>query len=1000
MDADKQNTAYIIKNQFMPSQKGSFKKRLITTGAVLSVCIAGFILYVYQLVSQTSRDNIKNIEASQTIKQVLNKISDQLYKTERDVYRLAILPETEYKNSLIISYSELKELSNKLAKIPFIKFHNSLASESLHQKHYHQFHHLSQSLLDSVNELENPIKDFVENAIEVEKRYPGMPILLNELLPRNNQFLEAADLAITETKHSTSDKQSSQRVLELFNQARYLWSQQANWVRLFVSNRYGVFGESKKSMDHSLQNRKLYMNEVKKVIAILVEMDEKGALDLQQSLSIQEMAGIVNEYDTFFIKTRDIYLSEGWRNDLNLLRNNVRPHFIAVGNVLRDFYQVLNSHEQHSIHQSQSVATTISVFVLITGAIIFLTFGAGYFLFEKIIRKPLMDVAQALENEAKGVSSSIAIKNYVVETDTLVKAFDNMKEQVNFRQLRLQSILDNAAEGIITIDEDGNIETFNIAAQHLFGYTSEEVMGKNVSMIIPPEGRDKHDGYLQQLKQGGVSQAIGQIREVYAQTKQGRTFPMSLKLSELNLGGKRYFTAVVENISQRKAMIENLQRLAEHDSLTGLYNRHYFTDELERFVHRHKRGDCNPAALLYIDLDNFKYVNDTMGHLAGDQLIVEAGSLLKSRIRQTDILARLGGDEFAILLYRPKPLRLEEIAETFRKQFTDYVFKFNGQVADICCSIGATMLDDNIDTKEDLLAKADFACHEAKRLGRNRVYIYRPDDDESVSNMSNDIGWIRRIKQALENNRFKLAYQAIHPINQDEEPYNEILIRMLDDDDTIIMPSGFLPAAERFSLMTQIDAWVIEHAMTYMAEQSTTHKPIKLSINLSASSIENEKTLDLIKHNIRKNKLDAQNLVFEVTETIAMGNISKASTMLTQLQKLGCKTALDDFGIGYSSFAYLKDLPVDIVKIDGSFVKGIAANPLHLAMVRSINDIAHAMGKQTIAEFVEDQKILATLKELKVDFAQGYHFGKPKIIEHIGNGTDKTETTLNLKQAP
>ena len=965
----------------MQTEKVSFKKRLLLIGTVLSVFITGFILYVYLLVDQTSRDNIRNIESSQVISQLLARISDQLRQTERDIYELAMLPEEEYQLSVEKNLARLSELKNDLMAVHFDEVPESMHEGEVHREHHQQFVNLGLGLDKAFEKLREPVTRFIDNAMDVNKRFPGMPVLLNELLPRNNQFLEAADLAIIETKQNTSSKRLKNKTLSLFTDARYFWSQQANWVRLFVSNRYGVFGESQKSMEHSLQNRAVYMGEVKKVLAELIELEESGKLDLQQSLSLEEMKTVIDEYEPNFEKAREIYLSKEWRNDLNILRQDVKPGFVRAWNIIRELEEVLNQHNQQSINQSQDAATTVSLFVLLTGVIIFLTFYFGYVLFERIIRKPLIEISMALDAEAKGKPSNIPIRNYVEETNILIHAFGNMKEQVNFRQKRLESILDNAAEGIITIDEHGNIETFNIAAQQLFGYEMSEVLGKNISMLVPSPHRGHHDEYLAHLKNKQSNFAIGELREVYAQSKNGMTFPMSIKVSEMDLGGKHYYTAVVENISQRKAMIENLQRLAEHDSLTGLYNRHFFTEELEKFVLRKRRGDTNHSALLYIDLDNFKYINDTMGHLAGDQLIVEAGSLLKSRTRDTDVLARLGGDEFAILLYRADPLKLEDVAESFRKQFEEYIFKFDGQIVDVGCSIGATVLDESIDSKEQLLAKADFACHEAKRLGRNQIHVYVPEDDAGVSSMSNDIGWTRRIKHALENDRFVLAQQPIYNIGTGENNYYEILIRMLDENDNLIMPSGFLPAAERFSLMTQIDAWVIRHSMKYMETQSQVGNDIRLSINLSASSVEDENILNLIRDSINEFNINPANLIFEVTETIAMGNLQKASSMLRHLQELGCKTALDDFGIGYSSFAYLKDLPVDVVKIDGSFVRDIATDSLHHAMVRSINDIAHEMGKQTVAEFVENQSALAILSNLKVDFGQGYHLGKPEIVD-------------------
>lgn len=257
------------------------------------------------------------------------------------------------------------------------------------------------------------------------------------------------------------------------------------------------------------------------------------------------------------------------------------------------------------------------------------------------------------------------------------------------------------------------------------------------------------------------------------------------------------------------------------------------------------------------------------------------------------------------------------------------------------------------------------------------------DDDIRISNMSNEIGWVQRIKDALENDGFVLAYQPIHNFSTCKNDYFEVLIRMRDVDDELVMPSGFLSSAERFNLMVPIDTWVISHSIKYMSVRASTDDFFKLSINLSASSIEDENIIQLIKNKIEEYNVRPENLVFEVTETIAMSNIQNASRMLKELQDMGCKTALDDFGIGYSSFAYLKDLPIDIVKIDGSFVKDIASNSLHKAMVRSINEIAHEMGKKTIAEFIEDEACMKILSELNVDYGQGYHISRPLLEKDL-----------------
>jgi diguanylate cyclase (GGDEF)-like protein len=394
-------------------------------------------------------------------------------------------------------------------------------------------------------------------------------------------------------------------------------------------------------------------------------------------------------------------------------------------------------------------------------------------------------------------------------------------------------------------------------------------------------------------------------------------------------------------------------------------------------VVRQEQREHVKVALLYIDLDNFKYINDSLGHLAGDQLIVEIASLLRDETRGSDMIGRIGGDEFAVLVYHVEPTMLHPVAERFRRAIAHYTFKYDGKTFDSSCSIGAALFNAEITEKEQILAQADFACHEAKREGRNCVHVYTSDDAKRMSLLSSDMGWTRTIKESLLNDGFLLAYQPIVQFPDQTVTHYEVLVRMLDVAGELIMPAGFLPSAERFGLMTQIDEWVINHALQQLADVHRRDPDIGFSINLSGSSIEDERMLTVIKQALSEYAVPADKVLFEVTESVAMASLSKASAMLNELRQLGCSTALDDFGVGYSSFAYLKELPVDFVKIDGSFIRDLEDNTLNQAFVRSINDIAHEMGKFTIAEFVEDSTTVHLLSAAGVDYGQGFHFGRP-----------------------
>ena len=565
-----------------------------------------------------------------------------------------------------------------------------------------------------------------------------------------------------------------------------------------------------------------------------------------------------------------------------------------------------------------------------------------------------------------------------------------MLKGIRAREQRLRSILDNTAEAIVTFDENYYIETWNTAATNLFGWSEQEVIGQDFMQYITLHTSKnriaKTNHFLQQF--------VGVETEVIGHHKNGTEYPVSLKLSRMAIDDKVKYTALIANISERKALMENLRRLAEHDSLTGLFNRAYFHAELERTVELIHADNSLSLAMLYIDLDNFKYVNDTLGHAAGDKLLIEVSKLLNDRTRRSDLVARLGGDEFVILINDAKNGMVQSIAESFRYTLSDYAFHYEGKTVDIGCSIGVAIIDSTCKSPGEVLSQADLACHLAKRAGRNRVHIFTEQDDGNVRTMSIDMGWSRRIKHAIEHDKYVLALQPIVECATGIVEEFEILVRMLDEDGSIIMPNGFLPTAERFGLSSDIDAWVIHNALIYLARLREQGADVRFAINLSGQSITSKNIMHLIPQLLRETSLDPSALTFEVTETIAIADMHEAVRLLTQLQDLGCVTSLDDFGSGMSSFAYLRELPVNIVKIDGRFVKNIANSTVDQAMVKAMNDIAHALGKKTVAEYVEDEESFTLLSRFGVDYCQGYYLGRPRIIDSNMPALQKTLAEL------
>ncbi|MGD2055285.1 MAG: EAL domain-containing protein [Gammaproteobacteria bacterium] len=425
-------------------------------------------------------------------------------------------------------------------------------------------------------------------------------------------------------------------------------------------------------------------------------------------------------------------------------------------------------------------------------------------------------------------------------------------------------------------------------------------------------------------------------------------------------------------LNQRDKM---LRRLADYDPLTGLPNRRYFTQGLEDVISRVRHGG-RTSALLFIDLDQFKYINDTLGHAAGDRVLVQAACCLSGNLRENDLIARFGGDEFTVVLREINKASAIQLVENLMKIMQDVQYVEDGQSLSVLCSIGVAMIDSGRFTTDELLSQADFACHEAKARGRNRYHFHEVSSREK-HRMTADMGWSQRIKNALKENRLLLHYQPIIDLDSGRPAMYEVLVRMQDKNKEVILPAAFMPAANRFGLMVDIDRAVIHNAMRELARFRKQGHDIRFTINLSGHVFNDTKLVGYVGENLEKNDLDPSMIVLEITEQVAVRKLVQARGLIQDLMALGCRFALDDFGAGFSSFNYLKHLPVDYIKIDGGFIRNMANDPVDQAMVKSMIQIARAVGKQTIAEYVQDGETLNMLHELGVDYAQGFHIGKP-----------------------
>jgi len=433
---------------------------------------------------------------------------------------------------------------------------------------------------------------------------------------------------------------------------------------------------------------------------------------------------------------------------------------------------------------------------------------------------------------------------------------------------------------------------------------------------------------------------------------------------------------LVDELSRSNA---SLQYQARHDDLTGLLNRREFEQRVGDAIRR-AENEGSVHAIAYLDLDLFKVINDTCGHAAGDQLLRTIAGLIRQQVRQSDCLARIGGDEFVLLMERCTVEQAQRITTSIRKALEDLSFPWHDKRFRISASIGLVPIVGCGETVSGILSAADAACFMAKEQGRNRVHTSQRTDAELLGRQ-NEMDWVTRINQALEDDRFELMFQAIEPSIATESAglHFEFLIRLREMDGRLIGPGAFLPAAERYHVITHIDRWVVNAACHWLQTLGARAADVELcAINLSGQSLSNDDFLQFTLRHLRELGTDASRICFEITETTAITNLSEAQRFIAELKSLGCRFALDDFGSGLSSFGYLKALPVDYLKIDGQFVKDIATDPIDRAMVRSMHEIGKLLGKRTIAEFVENDRVRIELAEIGVDYVQGYGIALPK----------------------
>ncbi|GAB1544505.1 hypothetical protein NUACC21_71810 [Scytonema sp. NUACC21] len=611
--------------------------------------------------------------------------------------------------------------------------------------------------------------------------------------------------------------------------------------------------------------------------------------------------------------------------------------------------------------------------------------------------KKLIISFSMVQTKIEGIEHFVYIGRDITERKRLEQ---ELYEEKELAQVTLQSI----GDGVITTDAAGKIKYMNPVAEQLTGWNLVDAQGKplvEVLTAIDETTRETVENPLEKALRSGCS--VGLAKNSVLITRNGSEIPIDDSAAPIRDRNGEIIGAVMvfQDVSQTRSMARQLSWQATHDPLTGLSNRREFERRLEIAFNNAKVQNLQHA-LCYLDLDRFKIVNDTCGHFAGDELLRQVTALLQNQVRSSDTLARLGGDEFAILLEACPLDPALRIANTILQRIQEFRFVWQDKTFNIGVSIGLVPIDADSQSMNSVLSAADAACYTAKHRGRNRVHLYQADDSDLIKTQG-EMQWGVKISQALEDNRFCLYYQKIVPTNltKSGEEHYEVLLRLIDEKGELVLPMTFIPAAERYNLMPAIDRWVIRTLFASLKERKKdiwtssmkqeNNYGCLYAINLSGASINDEQFLGFVREQLLLHQIPPQIICFEITETVAIANLTKAAGFIGSLREIGCRFALDDFGSGMSSFCYLKNLPVDFLKIDGSFIKNIVEEPIDTVMVEAINQIGHVMGIQTIAEFVENEDILTKLKAIGVDYAQGYGIAKP----HPFNLNDTQQLTVN-----
>ncbi|MFZ0257076.1 MAG: EAL domain-containing protein [Gammaproteobacteria bacterium] len=612
---------------------------------------------------------------------------------------------------------------------------------------------------------------------------------------------------------------------------------------------------------------------------------------------------------------------------------------------------------------------------------------------QKESRKWIRDEVDVLQQTALVLSEQLQeLQHQLAERN---RALQNRMEELGREKDFITSLLNTAQVIILTQDKRGKIMMMNQYARSLTGYCNSELQDQRFVNLLAQNDviadisdqlgalYDAKSNELrhecQVMRRDGVGQDIAWVHSRLLITSPDDAAVLSIGL----------------DVSQRKQAEQRLVWLADHDPLTGLFNRRRFQRELERTISMSRRYQ-RTGALLFFDLDHFKYINDTSGHQAGDAILKSVGNLIIAIVRNVDLVARLGGDEFGILLRETAVDGAIRVAKEINAKLSQLHSSFGDRTHKVSASIGIAVYPQHGADTHELLACADMAMYQAKEAGRSGWHLFSVEE-KARERMDERLRWEHKIETALNADGFMLYYQPILDLRSNSVARYEALLRMRDIDGSIVLPGSFISTAERTGLIQRIDHMVLRKAIDHLSKLKDLNKDVQLSVNLSARSFEDTELLPTLQNALADRQVDPRNLTFEITETAAVADFSLARKLMESIRKLGCRFALDDFGVGFSSFYYLKQLPVDYVKIDGSFIRDLAQDTDDQILVKAMSEVAKGFGKETIAEFVETAEILALLKEYGVDFAQGYYVGRPAPPEQ-GFGTALEESADVIKR--